>query len=286
VEGKGKGGGLALWWRDGIDVSVRPWCQYFIDAKITSEAGSWRFTGVYGEPRTQLREKTWEAMRYLYAQDDLPWLCCGDFNEILQQTEQIGQNQRSENQMKKFRRCLTDCRLVDLGYSGYPFTWDNKREGLANVQAHLDRATSNEQFLDMFPQTNVQHIITEESDHMALLIRVAVEADSHSLPASRGFMFEEMWTKHENYDSMVKNAWQASTWCGGGVDGLWNRLKEVSKEMKRWSFNSFGSVRKEIKRLKAELEAAKTQALCSDTSLEVRRIEQKLHEVFEKEEIM
>jgi hypothetical protein len=24
VEGKGKGGGLALWWRDGVDVSVKP----------------------------------------------------------------------------------------------------------------------------------------------------------------------------------------------------------------------------------------------------------------------
>jgi hypothetical protein len=26
VEGRGKGGGLALWWRDGVEVSVRPWC--------------------------------------------------------------------------------------------------------------------------------------------------------------------------------------------------------------------------------------------------------------------
>jgi hypothetical protein len=32
VEGKGNGGGLALWWRDGVEVAVRPWCQYFIDA--------------------------------------------------------------------------------------------------------------------------------------------------------------------------------------------------------------------------------------------------------------
>jgi exonuclease III len=26
VDGKGKGGGLALLWREGVDVSVRPWC--------------------------------------------------------------------------------------------------------------------------------------------------------------------------------------------------------------------------------------------------------------------
>jgi hypothetical protein len=87
VEGKGKGGGLALCWRDGIEVAVRPWCQYYIDAKITCNNISWRFTGIYGEPRTELRGKTWEVLRYLRCQDDLPWLCAGDFNEILTQEE-------------------------------------------------------------------------------------------------------------------------------------------------------------------------------------------------------
>jgi hypothetical protein len=58
VDGKGKGGGLALWWRDGVTVEVRPWCQLYIDAKITTYQGSWRFTGVYGEPRTEQRGKT------------------------------------------------------------------------------------------------------------------------------------------------------------------------------------------------------------------------------------
>jgi hypothetical protein len=34
VDCRGKSGGLALWWRDGVEVYVRPWCQYFIDAQI------------------------------------------------------------------------------------------------------------------------------------------------------------------------------------------------------------------------------------------------------------
>jgi hypothetical protein len=135
VEGKGKGGGLALWWRDGVEVAVRPWCQYYIDAEIKTEAGVWRFTGIYGEPRTELRTKTWEVLRYLRAQDNLPWLCAGDFNEILHQDEQRGADPRNESQMANFRDCLTDCRLADLGFSGYPFTWHNKREGQSNVQA-------------------------------------------------------------------------------------------------------------------------------------------------------
>jgi hypothetical protein len=191
VEGKGKGGGLALWWRDGVEVSVRPWFQYYIDAKIVTEAGSWRFTGIYGEPKTELREKTWEVLRYLKRQDNLPWICAGDFNEILQQEEQLGINPRNETQMSKFRDCLMDCRLADLGYSGYPFTWDNKRSGPANVQARLDRATATDDYLQLFPLTSVQHIVTEESDHMALLIKVAAGPDCRPLQIHRGFMFEE-----------------------------------------------------------------------------------------------
>jgi hypothetical protein len=66
---------------------VRPWCQYFIDAKITTDHGAWRFTGIYGEPWTDFRNKTWEALRYLQAQDDLPWIYAGDFNEITVQEE-------------------------------------------------------------------------------------------------------------------------------------------------------------------------------------------------------
>jgi hypothetical protein len=87
VDCAGRSGGLALWWRDGVEVSVRPWCQYYIDAQIKFEDKTWRFTGIYGEPRTEMRNKTWECLRYLRAQDDLPWLCAGDFNEALSQSE-------------------------------------------------------------------------------------------------------------------------------------------------------------------------------------------------------
>jgi hypothetical protein len=37
VDYVGRSGGLALWWRDGVEVSVRPWCHYYIDAQISFE---------------------------------------------------------------------------------------------------------------------------------------------------------------------------------------------------------------------------------------------------------
>ena len=90
VDCQGLSGGLALWWRDFVQVSVRPYCQYFIDVELRFEEKTVRFTGFYGEPRTELRKKSWDAIRYLRAQDNLPWICAGDFNEALFQADQMG----------------------------------------------------------------------------------------------------------------------------------------------------------------------------------------------------
>ena len=198
----------------------------------------------------------------------------------------MGLNERNEAQMVAFRECLTDCRLIDLGYSGYDYTWDNKREGDANVQCRLDRATATEPFMSMFPLTVVQHVMTEESYHAALLINVASSLDHKPQAASRGFVFEEMWTKHETYDDMFQDAWDNRRMQGSNLCELWQNLQDMSGHMKRWSFDTFGSVRRELRRLRAELEDAKKQAMLSGSSLEVRAVEQKLHEMYEKEEIM
>jgi hypothetical protein len=168
--------------------------------------------------------------------------------------------------MLQFRECLADCGLADLGYKGYDFTWNNKREGTENIQVRLDRGTATASFLTLFPLTSVEHIATEESDHMALLIRIQAEPFVRQRGISRGFMYEEMWQKHENYEAMVKEAWDKGEFHGQGLNNLWRRLQEVTRDMQRWSFEEFGSVRAEIKILRAKLDAARADARLSGTS--------------------
>ena len=55
----------------------------------------------------------------------MPWLCCGDFNEILFNHEKEGGPPRAERCMEKFRQALEDCELQDLGFVGDAFTWKN-----------------------------------------------------------------------------------------------------------------------------------------------------------------
>ena len=72
--------------------------------------------------------------------------------------------------MEQFRECLDMCALADMGYSGYPFTWDNRQQGRDNIKVRLDRAMVDETFMELFDNTGVQHIQTTESDHCALSI--------------------------------------------------------------------------------------------------------------------
>jgi hypothetical protein len=128
--------------------------------------------------------------------------------------------------------------------------------------------------------------MTEESDHMALLICTESVFAKAGARGHRGFMYEEMWTKHDSYMEMIEEAWGRRDLGDGGINGLWSRLRDMSADMKKWSFETFGSVRGEIKSLRSKLEEAKLQELGSGSSLEVRDIEHRLHELFEREEIM
>ncbi|XP_073367913.1 uncharacterized protein [Aegilops tauschii subsp. strangulata] len=238
VDCKGKSGGLALWWRDHVEVTVRPWCQYYTDAAIVCDGASFRFTGIYGEPCIDKRTKTWEILRYLSAQDNLPWLCAGDFNEALKQDEQQGSNPRRRRQMELFEDCLSDCGLADLGFSGYPFAWDNKREHGDNIQVRLDRATCNGDFAHLFPSIEAQHVMTEESDHQALIIKALVMAGESRARGHRSFMYEAAWARHEDYEAMVAATWgvaHAANQHEGRLATTFNSLKAATRSMQEWS---------------------------------------------------
>lgn len=73
----------------------------------------------------------------------MPWVCGGDFNEILSPGEETGGDDRPFSDMLRFRNVLDCCDLMDMGYVGPKLTWDNRREDGANIQERLDRFVAN-----------------------------------------------------------------------------------------------------------------------------------------------
>lgn len=62
-----------------------------IDVTINKNTkAAWRFTGFYGEPGTYKQHESWDLLHLLHKQNSLPWLCAGDFNEIIKKTKKQG----------------------------------------------------------------------------------------------------------------------------------------------------------------------------------------------------
>ncbi|KAL8485009.1 hypothetical protein ACS0TY_027348 [Phlomoides rotata] len=114
-------------WNSEIDVEVTSYSTNHIDVTIhnTNGDGDWRFTGIYGWPEDQQKWKTWHLLDTLAVGNSLPWLCVGDFNEIMFQYEKQGGSLCRESRMEEFRQCLERNSLIDLSAGGNSYTWSN-----------------------------------------------------------------------------------------------------------------------------------------------------------------
>ena len=129
-----------LWTKD-TNLDIKTYGPHHIDTIITeADTGFvWRIMGFYGHPNTAQRKASWKLLEELGNRYHLPWLCLGDFNKILFNSEKQRGATRSRQQMDDFRNAINTCNLKDLGFNGSNFTWCNMREGPARIYMRLDR---------------------------------------------------------------------------------------------------------------------------------------------------
>ncbi|XP_072066946.1 uncharacterized protein [Arachis hypogaea] len=93
----------------------------------------------------------------------------GDFNAMLHNHEKRGgARNNSQSACKEFQECVSNCGLVDLDYSGWPFTW--KR---GNLEERLDRGLSNLDWQIAFPEACVKHLPMLKSDHSPIYLQLS-----------------------------------------------------------------------------------------------------------------
>jgi hypothetical protein len=90
----GKSGGLALLWKEVEELEIQNYSRRHINAIVTDTTTGvqWKFTGFYGHPEWNKRKESWELLKHLQSYSPLAWLCIGDFNEIVDQSEKWGAN--------------------------------------------------------------------------------------------------------------------------------------------------------------------------------------------------
>jgi hypothetical protein len=82
---EGKGGGVALFWDESIDVELLKINSRVIDVMIHDQQKNmkWRSTFVYGEPRRHQRYLMWDLLKKMKPMQNAPWLMLGYFNEVM-----------------------------------------------------------------------------------------------------------------------------------------------------------------------------------------------------------
>lgn len=115
-------------------------------------------------------------MRFLKADCDLPWLCIGDFSEVLRVEDQFGPNQRHMAQINLFREAVGVCQLCDLGYIVLDWTFERKINNGEYCRVRLNRALAMTDWCSMFPMATIRHLHTVKSDHNLVLLMNHMEA--------------------------------------------------------------------------------------------------------------
>ena len=154
--------------------------------------------------------------------------------------------------MQPFRDALDFCRLKDLGFSGFPFTWCNKRPGDHNVWVWLDRDVATVDWILCFPSTCIHHLDAFHSDHKPLLLCTDSKF-KRFYRKDHPFRFEAMWIKEESCESVVWDSWGVSN--EDVLALVFNqKIFMCQEKLKEWNRSTFGHVRNTLTKKLKELQ--------------------------------
>jgi hypothetical protein len=283
VKGDGKGGGLAIYWQEGINIDLLSFSKRHIDVHISGGPyeHKWRGTFVYGEPKACDRHNMWLKLRQIKPRSTEPWLMLGDFNEAMWQEEHFSKTKRSERLMLEFRETLSHCDLHDIGFSGTPWTYDNKQKGERNIKVPLDRAVASPAWSACFPEYHLRHLVSSRSDHSALLL--SAEEPDNGRPARPIRRYEIAWEREPSLAAAVEEAWSRRV-PSSDLGDVNETLKNVMTSLYNWKSVHFKSVPKEIEKMRDRLEELHMR---SDEGSEIEKTELslKMDEFLYREEL-
>ncbi|KAL3528196.1 hypothetical protein ACH5RR_012852 [Cinchona calisaya] len=230
VHSKGNSGGLALLWKKHVNVVVQGYSQCCIDSSIQLEPSKpmWHFTGYYGDLDSAKSKDSWHYLKNLAARLKRPWLCAGDFNEVLRPEEVDGASQHPNWQIQDFRSVQESCGLSKLIFLGNPFTWMcyRKRHGVS--RANLNRALAGAEWLSLLPTAKVYNFWSVSYDHRPIKIQL----ESAGARDDRGKLLTEIHrgTRHRKEKIHFETMWSKVTECENVIRHVWDAHKHSNGE--------------------------------------------------------
>jgi hypothetical protein len=285
VNSKGKSGGLMLLWNSSCGVEIQNYSRRHINAVVQRlpDDLKWKFTGFYGHPEASRRTESWALLRHLASLSPEPWLCLGDFNEIVCMGEKTSKAARSYSQIRAFQCALSDSGLGDLGFKGPKFTWCNGREGSENNKERLDRAVANAEWCSLFNLVNVEVLPRTCSDHSPILVSASSTREV-VWPKSNIFRFEAAWAKSKEQGEVIKKVWRAKFNSESPWVTVMRNLEKSRNALKLWASSQKISMEQRIETLQKQISLIQLRG-DGDFLVEEKRLKEELNNALDMEEL-
>ncbi|XP_010418618.1 PREDICTED: uncharacterized protein LOC104704191 [Camelina sativa] len=275
VDPVGTCGGLALFWKKSVDISVYYEDKNLLDLAVQFGEYSFFLTCVYGNTNFCYRHQVWERLTRFGLSRKGNWCMIGDFNEILNNEEKLGGPRRSDNSFLPFSTMLKDCGMSELPSSGNGFTWGGRR-GTHWIQSKLDRCFANKDWVSCFPAANQAFLPKRGSDHRPILVSLVSSQDLY-----RGsFRFDKRLLHKPGVKEAISMVWRQSAISAPAP--VSQRIRDCRRVLSKWKKENEMNSKVKIIAIQNELELV--QSSSDPSASRLRSLKNKLVEANKEEE--
>lgn len=157
----------------------------------------------------------------------------GDFNIVLGAHERSSGHITHTAPSEDFNNFISQRDLFDVEGTGNKYTWATRQNGIY-MAARLDRALATQGFLNLWDEVELLILPMLCSDHSPLHLRV----NNRVASSPRPFRFQNMWTQHDQFHSVVKENWYIPMQNMNPTLCLMLKLKRLRSKLKTWNLES------------------------------------------------
>lgn len=251
VDPVGLAGGLTLWWRPEVDVEILTSDKNLIDTIVMNrdDGTHYRVSWMYGPPYREEKPLFWDNLASFELVNTPPWLCIGDFNEILGNDEKEGGNPWPWCRTRFLRSFMDTNGLLELRSTGQFFTWENRQDPASLIRTKLDRGLVNALWLHGWPDSCVHVEPRIGSDHSPLVLFLTPRVRKKG----KDFKFEAYWADDPECGTIIQRGWNCDQ-NGDSLSVLSAKLGACRYELQNWSRRKFPNNLSRINYLTKELE--------------------------------
>jgi len=230
-----------------------------VSANISFRADGtcWTISGVYGPQSDQEKINFLSELSTIKGAANPAWLLLGDFNLICSALDK-NNNRINTRMIQRFTRVLDDLQVLEISLNGKRFTWSNGQD--APTMSRIDHFFATLEWLDLFPNSDLQAVASMGSDHSPLFLQGNVNYEHY-----KGFRFEAFWTTIPGFKDLVQTTWNQPVDTRDTILRFHVKMRRLATAIKIWRAQQIGNL---------ELQSSIVQValLCLEKAQELRQL--------------